>query len=335
MAWPIERSPRQPGLHGHGKMIDCNLPEPHVKRSIRLARSVPGCISWSTSLALIATLAVALPTAPALAAQTDETHVIAGECSVIMQNGNGEFVVFRLKELKVTLSGNRISSPNLPDGTRAVACRRPQLITSTVDMPGDALIAKAGFPLYTVTPDGRIGVLEVSGSQRARPALTDEHVKQLFAPGESTSGASPSSPDQISERLGKETSPACEAGHEGSLVNGQVTIEPGQTLCIQLETAGSGVRLVSIMTVVDPATTLVVKMGRDSGINYLWLHNPLGSSLDYGAMMRRSGRSQDEPTSVCSVLHHGPGFEYWPYDIDRLVLSNFRIQADSATYQCK
>jgi len=293
-------------------------------------------MSWPTRLALIATLAVmALPIAPALAAPEGETHIIAGDCSVIMQNASGEFVVFELKELKVTLSGTRIGSPDLPDGTRAVACRRPQLVTSAADMQGDALIAKAGFPLYTVTPDGRIGVLEVSGNPHARPALTDEQVKQMFALGKSTSGAAPSSPAQIFDRLGKETAPVCEAGHEASLVNDQVTIEPGQTLCIQLEAADTGVHLKSIVTVVDPATTLVVKMGRDSGINYLRLHNPLGSSLDYGAMMRRSGRSQDETTSVCSVIHRGPGFEYWPFDIDRLVLSNFRIRADSATVQCK
>jgi len=55
----------------------------------------------------------------------------------------------------------------------------------------------------------------------------------------------------------------------------------------------------------------------------LVIENGYGDGVRYRAVMRRGERA--EPTDVCLVLPGKRAYEYWPYPIERLDLSAFRL----------
>jgi hypothetical protein len=57
-------------------------------------------------------------------------------------------------------------------------------------------------------------------------------------------------------------------------------------------------------------TMLVVENGRNQAIAY---------------RARMIVRGQSRPTDVCIVLPHLPSYEHWPYEIDRIELTDFRF----------
>jgi hypothetical protein len=65
----------------------------------------------------------------------------------------------------------------------------------------------------------------------------------------------------------------------------------------------------------------------------LFLSNGYGSTLRYRAVMRSGGQSV--ATDVCDVPPHLLGLEHWPYPIDQLDLTDFRLVETNGTMQCQ
>lgn len=56
----------------------------------------------------------------------------------------------------------------------------------------------------------------------------------------------------------------------------------------------------------------------------LVIENGYGEALAYRAVIARGDHS--ERTDVCQILPHLRGLEHWPYPIDRIVLSDIRLE---------
>src|ERR1700759_2792589 len=87
--------------------------------------------------------------------------------------------------------------------------------------------------------------------------------------------------ERVLVRTVKEPIPVCQSGLEGSLVDGVVTIRPGEAICVHLETRGDEVVPTGVVTSADEAT-LVVRLWQEPGLEgntFLSLHNPLDALL--------------------------------------------------------
>lgn len=283
---------------------------------------------------------------PSRAAATIERHAVVGKCFAIVRDGVGKPHPIRLPGLQVLLD-TRVSpqqslglSPPKPPGTKAYFCLRDQLVPKTENSHGDALlVAEAGLPLYIAVPDGRIGALEVGGDPLARAQLTNDEIEGLLPEmKEAPDDADPSAPEKLAVRVAKEPAPSCEPGHGDALVNGAVTIRPGQTLCIRLKVEGDVVRPEAVVSSRDSANTLVLRMRDEpgTGTTFLYLYNPLSRNLLYDAVLSKQGKTQAEHTSTCPVLSSRMGFEYWTYYfVSRLTLTQFKLASDDAKFDCK
>jgi ABC-type amino acid transport substrate-binding protein len=56
----------------------------------------------------------------------------------------------------------------------------------------------------------------------------------------------------------------------------------------------------------------------------LWIENGYDGAFRYRAVMHRGERSA--PTDVCQVMPKKPGAEHWPFQIERLELSEARLE---------
>jgi hypothetical protein len=65
----------------------------------------------------------------------------------------------------------------------------------------------------------------------------------------------------------------------------------------------------------------------------LFIENGYGSMLSYRAVMIVNGRSAS--TDVCDAAPHLLGLEHWPYVIEQLDLSDFRLEPFSGQIQCR
>ena len=55
----------------------------------------------------------------------------------------------------------------------------------------------------------------------------------------------------------------------------------------------------------------------------LLIENGYGSGLAYRARIQRGGKA--EPTDVCQAMPLKRAYEHWPYPIETIILSNFRL----------
>lgn len=142
--------------------------------------------------------------------------------------------------------------------------------------------------------------------------------------------------EQVGVREVKKPPAACGPVQKGALVNGIVTIKPGQTICIELRKSGTTVEPVALVTIKDPATTLMLRSWVEPGTSdtYLVLQNPLDKRLLYKAHMRVSGAANIEYTSTCPVLSRRMAIEHWPYLVSEFVLSDFVALPESESIQC-
>jgi hypothetical protein len=60
-----------------------------------------------------------------------------------------------------------------------------------------------------------------------------------------------------------------------------------------------------------------------NGQTMLEIENGYDGALRYRAALRRGGRST--PTDVCIVMPHRLGFEYWPYPVEEVDISDVRV----------
>jgi hypothetical protein len=65
----------------------------------------------------------------------------------------------------------------------------------------------------------------------------------------------------------------------------------------------------------------------------LFFSNGYNSTFRYHAVMRSGDRSA--ATDVCDVPSHMLGLEHWPYVIDQLDLSDFRLVESNGAVQCQ
>jgi len=149
--------------------------------------------------------------------------------------------------------------------------------------------------------------------------------------------AQESSMERVGKRLLGDPAPACQAGYEGSLAGGAVTILPGQTLCLKLELRGESVLPVSVVSVANPEDTLILKFWQEPGTDemFLSLHNPLSTFLRYQAYMLRPGQQEREYTSSCPVLSKRIGVEQWPHLVSEITLSGFTSLPESKALSCQ
>lgn len=125
--------------------------------------------------------------------------------------------------------------------------------------------------------------------------------------------------------------PACQVGRPSALVDGQVRIRLGETLCVRLQVVDGRPVPVALVGAADLADALVITMSLNTGRTFLILKNPLADWLRYRAYMR-VGAGELRYTSSCPVMSkHRMAFEDWPYAIDEFVLSGFAIEPDPET----
>ena len=135
----------------------------------------------------------------------------------------------------------------------------------------------------------------------------------------------------------KEGKPACAAGHDNALADGTVTIKPGETICVELQMRGDRIIPVAVVSVANQDSTLVLKAWNEPGKpdTFLTLHNPMDVSIRYEAQMLLPVKSHAEYTSSCPVMSRRFALEHWPYAITELTLSNFRVEPESNTMECR
>ena len=163
----------------------------------------------------------------------------------------------------------------------------------------------------------------------------------LLAGCSSAPPASPAPPQSTLERVAIRTVgepvPSCEPGHEGALVDGVLTIGPGEAICVQIEVRGDEVVALGVVATATAGNTLVVRSWREPGSSetFMSLHNPLETNLSYEANMLRAGTSQWEYTSSCAVLSRRIGIEHWPYSISQFKLNAFKSLPPSQQIECR
>ena len=131
-----------------------------------------------------------------------------------------------------------------------------------------------------------------------------------------------------------DAAPACQSGHEAALVEGRLHIRPGETLCVRLHPQGDAMAIVEVVSGPAAADALSLQVSRNDGGTMLVLKNPLGQPLKYRAWVRRPMRSALEYTSTCPLIAHGGSYEDWPYGVDELVVSDFRVHAEAEGNVC-
>ena len=143
--------------------------------------------------------------------------------------------------------------------------------------------------------------------------------------------------EQIFKKIATDPIPACTTGHAAALTGGTLTIKPGEIICASVEARGNSIVPVAVASAYKPETTLVIKFWREpnSGDMYLVVFNPFGGYLQYQAAMRLPGNLLPQHTSTCPVLSHRRGIERWPQPVEELVLSDFKLLAESESVSCQ
>ena len=129
---------------------------------------------------------------------------------------------------------------------------------------------------------------------------------------------------------------SCNVGRPAALTNGAITIRPGETLCVELQSRGDSVVPVELLESASPdALVLTLKQDQASQGATLTLQNPFPVLLSYQAAIRIPSRSDTHHTSTCPVLSHRLGIEMWPQQIEEVTLSGFKRVPEGATLVCK
>jgi len=146
-----------------------------------------------------------------------------------------------------------------------------------------------------------------------------------------------SAPEEVFSKVATDPIPACGPGRTDALANGALTIMPGQTVCISVQARGDSVVPVAVVSAYTPDTTLVIRFWQEpeAGDTYLAVYNPLDGLLQYQAAMRLPDSLLPKHTSTCPVLSRRRGIERWPHPVATLVLSDFKLLADSASMTCQ
>ena len=157
----------------------------------------------------------------------------------------------------------------------------------------------------------------------------------LLVAASATAFGSEAATEKVFSRTAAEPVPVCESGHSGALVNGTLTLAPGETVCISLRAKNDSVVPEAVVQDYDPKNTLVVRFWGEGGAMYLAVYNPLPRVLQYQAAMLWPGSPQYQHTSVCPVLSNRRSIEQWPNSITALSLSQFMLLPDSRSVVCR
>jgi len=127
---------------------------------------------------------------------------------------------------------------------------------------------------------------------------------------------------------------ACQVQRADALINGRLSIRPGETLCVQVQTQGDSIIPIALISDAT-AGTLVLTLRRDGGNSTtLTVQNSLPLILRYQASIRIAGKTDREPTNTCPVLSQRFAVESWPYPVQEVILTDFKVAAQAEAATC-
>jgi hypothetical protein len=120
--------------------------------------------------------------------------------------------------------------------------------------------------------------------------------------------------------------------------NGWITVYPGETVYVEVQTRGN--KIVNVRAVSKPerpAATITFKFDQVDGDpgSMLVVTNPLRSKLKYDLGFMPVSSDQIVGTSSCPVRAGLKSFESWPHPIFQLVIANLRLMPDAAVARCE
>jgi hypothetical protein len=123
------------------------------------------------------------------------------------------------------------------------------------------------------------------------------------------------------------------------VMGSDITVLPGETLFIEAEErAGRLENLKAVISVRDPARTLIIKFKQEkSSVNMvLRVVSPFSRPLKYSLSMIVPGQQGAVQTSSCPAMPKRPAIEQWPHPIFQLMIRNPMLLAkDTKDLACK